>query len=52
MRKMFIVAKHEFLTMVKTKGLIFSMVLPLLVLIPMMFVVGFIPQMISETGTP
>jgi len=49
MRKTFIVAKHEFLTTVKTKGFIFSMVLPLLVLLPMMFVMGFIPQMGSET---
>ena len=49
MRKTFIVAKHEFLATVKTKGFIFSLILPLLILLPMVFAIGFIPQMTSET---
>lgn len=49
MRKTFIVAKHEFLATVKTKGFIFSLILPLLILLPMVFAMGFIPQTISET---
>ncbi|MGB2842505.1 MAG: ABC transporter permease [Halobacteriota archaeon] len=49
MRKTFIVAKHEFLATVKTKGFIFSLILPLLILLPMVFAMGFIPQMTSET---
>ena len=52
MRKTFIVAKHEFLATVKTKGFIFSMILPLLILLLMVFTMGFIPQIISETETP
>ncbi len=49
MRKTFIVAKHEFLATVKTKGFIFSLILPLLILLLMVFAMGFIPQMTSET---
>jgi ABC-2 type transport system permease protein len=49
MRKTFIVAKHEFLATVKTKGFIFSLILPLLILLLMVFAMGFIPQTISES---
>ena len=52
MRKTFIVAKHEFLTTIKTKGFIFSMILPLLIILLMVFAMGFIPQTIFETETP
>ena len=48
MRKTVIVAKHEFLATVKTKGFIFSLILPLIILIPLVFAMGYIPQMASE----
>jgi len=48
MRKTFIVAKHEFLATIKTKGFIFSLILPLIILLPMVFAMGFMPQMASE----
>ncbi|MFV9676565.1 MAG: hypothetical protein ACNYVW_02785, partial [Methanosarcinales archaeon] len=50
MRKTFIVAKHEFLATIKTKGFIFSLILPLIILLPMVFAMGFIPQMDSENS--
>ncbi|MGB3459760.1 MAG: ABC transporter permease [Halobacteriota archaeon] len=49
MRKIFIIAKHEFLSTVKTKSFIFVLILPLLILIPMVIAMGFIPQMALET---
>ncbi len=49
MRKTLIVAKHEFLATVKTKGFIISLILPLLILLPVIFMSGHIPQIASET---
>nr|CBH38617.1 putative Na+ efflux ABC transproter, permease protein [uncultured archaeon] len=49
MRKIFIIAKHEFLSTVKTKSFIFVLILPLLILIPMVIAMGLIPQMALET---
>jgi ABC-2 type transport system permease protein len=49
MRKTVIVAKHEFLETVKRKGFIVSLILPLLILLPVVFTLGFVPNMASET---
>jgi len=48
MHKTFVVAKHEFLSTVKTKGFIFSLILPFLIFIPMVLSIGIIPFAASE----
>lgn len=47
--KSLIVAKREFLATVKTKGFIFSLILPFLIILVVVLSMGSIPQIISQT---
>ncbi|KAF5419423.1 MAG: hypothetical protein C5S49_00610 [Candidatus Methanogaster sp.] len=49
MNKTFIVAKHEFLATVKTKGFILTLILPFLILLPVMFTSGYVMQIATES---
>lgn len=49
MNKTFIVAKHEFLATVKTKGFILALILPFLILLPVMFTSGYVMQVATES---
>ena len=49
MSKTLIVAKHEFLATVKTKGFILTLILPFLILLPVMFTSGYVMQIATES---
>ncbi len=49
MRKTLVVAKHEFLATVKTKGFILSLILPFVILLPVMFTSGYVMQIATES---
>ncbi|MHC1574542.1 MAG: ABC transporter permease [Candidatus Methanogasteraceae archaeon] len=49
LRKTLVVAKHEFLATVKTKGFILTLILPLVILLPVMFTSGYVMQIVTES---
>jgi ABC-2 type transport system permease protein len=50
--KSLIVAKHEFLKTVKRKGFLFAaLLLPLLIMLPLMFTMHYLPSLIPESAT-
>jgi len=50
--KSLIVAKYEFLKTVKRKGFLFAaLLLPLLIMLPLMFTMHYLPSLIPETAT-
>ena len=49
MSKTLVVAKHEFLATVKTKGFILTLILPFLILLPVMFTSGYVMQIATES---
>ena len=49
MRKVFVVAKHEFLATVRTKGFILSLVLPFVIVLPVMFTSGYVMEIATES---
>ncbi|RZN42981.1 MAG: ABC transporter permease [Methanosarcinales archaeon] len=49
MHKTLVVAKHEFLATVKTKGFILSLILPFVILLPVMFTSGYVMQIATQS---
>ena len=49
LRKTLVVAKHEFLATVKTKGFILTLILPLVILLPVMFTSGYVMQIATDS---
>ena len=49
MRKTLVVAKHEFLATVKTKGFTLTLILPFVILLPVMFTSGYVMQIANES---
>jgi len=49
--KSLIVAKYEFLKTVKRKGFLFAaLLLPLLIMLPLMFTMHYLPSLVPETA--
>jgi len=49
LRKTLVVAKHEFLATVKTKGFILTLILPFVILLPVMFTSGYVMQIATDS---
>lgn len=49
MHKTLVVAKHEFLATVKTKGFILTLILPFVILLPVVFTSGYVMQIATQS---